>query len=81
MAADSSNLLGLYILVPVYFCFLFGAALWGMYRMKRHKAKLKSDGDSPEDSLTRHYLGGRSFGPVLTAGTMFASFFSGCECV
>lgn len=33
--------------------------------------------DSSEDVLTAHYLGGRSFGPWLTLGTMFASLFSG----
>jgi solute:Na+ symporter, SSS family len=27
--------------------------------------------------LTAHYLGGRDFGPLLTAGTLFASLFSG----
>jgi Na+/proline symporter len=27
--------------------------------------------------LTAHYLGGRDFGPLLTAGTVFASLFSG----
>lgn len=30
-----------------------------------------------EDALTTHYLGGRSFGPVVLFGTMFASLFSG----
>ncbi|EJK71773.1 hypothetical protein THAOC_06754 [Thalassiosira oceanica] len=29
------------------------------------------------DMLTGHYLGGRSFGPLLIAGTIFASIFSG----
>lgn len=29
------------------------------------------------DVLTAHYLGGRSFGPWLSLGTMFASMFSG----
>jgi sodium/proline symporter len=29
------------------------------------------------DALSAHYLGGRSFGPLMTAGTMFASLFSG----
>ncbi|CAB9503729.1 Sodium/proline symporter [Seminavis robusta] len=29
------------------------------------------------DILYSHYLGGRSLGPVLTTGTIFASFFSG----
>lgn len=30
-----------------------------------------------EDALTAHYLGGRSFGPLVLFGTMFASLFSG----
>jgi sodium/proline symporter len=29
------------------------------------------------DHLSAHYLGGRSFGPIITAGTIFASLFSG----
>jgi hypothetical protein len=27
--------------------------------------------------LSAHYLGGRDFGPILTAGTLYASLFSG----
>ena len=30
-----------------------------------------------QKKLTAHYLGGRDFGPLLTAGTLFASLFSG----
>lgn len=29
------------------------------------------------DKLAAHYLGGRDFGPLLTAGSLFASLFSG----
>ena len=29
------------------------------------------------DTLSAHYLGGQTFGPFLTAGTTFASIFSG----
>ena len=29
------------------------------------------------DTLSSHYLGGRDLGPILTTGTIFASFFSG----
>ena len=33
--------------------------------------------DKTADKLSAHYLGGRQFGPLLTAGTTFASLFSG----
>lgn len=33
--------------------------------------------DDVADKLSSHYLGGRDFGPLLTAGTLFASLFSG----
>ena len=36
---------------------------------------MKKDGTN--DHLSAHYLGGRSFGPIVSAGTVFASFFSG----
>ena len=29
------------------------------------------------DKLSAHYLAGRAIGPVLTTGTVFASFYSG----
>ena len=73
---DSSDLIGLYIAIPLYFCFLLGAAVWGMLRIRRQKAAMAEEGVK-EDNLTVHYLGGRSFNGFLTAGTMFASFFSG----
>eukprot|EP00985_Skeletonema_marinoi_P019397 scaffold11114_cov158-Skeletonema_marinoi.AAC.5 len=37
----------------------------------------KLEHKSSEDVLTAHYLGGRSFGPIVSMGTMFASVFSG----
>lgn len=63
--------LGLYIAVPVYFVFLTLCAIWA-YRRVNGLAH-----DRVEDQLEAHYLGGRSFGAILTAGTVFASFFSG----
>ena len=84
---DSSDLIGLYIAIPLYFCFLLGAAVWGMLRIRRQKADLAArEGGAAEENLTVHYLGGRSFNGILTAGTMFASFFSGyselaCTCI
>jgi sodium/proline symporter len=60
---------GLYISIPLYFVLLFCVAYWGYIRTKYLKTK--------SDELSAHYLGGRSFGPLLSAGTMFASQFSG----
>lgn len=62
---------GLYITVPVYFVFLGLAAFWAYRRMERMKH------DEVADKLSSHYLGGRDFGPFMTAGTLFASLFSG----
>lgn len=62
---------GLYITVPVYFVLLVGAAYWAYRRMENMKH------DEVTDTLSSHYLGGRDFGPLLTAGTLFASLFSG----
>lgn len=33
--------------------------------------------EGTNDALTTHYLAGRSFGPVVMSGTLFASLFSG----
>ena len=61
----------LYVAIPLYFCLLAGSALWAHRRMER----MEHDGLS--DKLSSHYLGGQSFGPLLTMGTVFASLFSG----
>ena len=61
----------LYVVIPLYFVMLAGCAAWAYKRMER----MNHDGVS--DKLSSHYLGGRSFGPLLTAGTVFASLFSG----
>lgn len=68
---SADNQLGLYIALPVYFVLLIGCAVWAYIRVDR----IKKEGIS--DHLSAHYLGGRSFGPLLSAGTVFASFFSG----
>lgn len=60
---------GLYVAIPIYFVLLASVAYWGWRRTNTLK-------DS-NDALSAHYLGGRSFGPLMTAGTMFASLFSG----
>jgi len=67
----SEKLLGLYIAIPVYFAGMAAIAVWAHYHMKR----LEQGGKA--DALAAHYLGGRGFGPFVTAGTMFASLFSG----
>ena len=68
---SSENRDWLYIAIPIYFAVLAACAAWAYKRME----KMKHDGMS--DQLSSHYLGGRSFGPLLTAGTVFASLFSG----
>lgn len=68
---SSSNLTALYITVPGYFAVLSGCAALAYFRMQQLKH------DSVQDALNSHYLGGRSFGGLVTAGTLFASLFSG----
>lgn len=63
--------LGLYITIPLYFVMLGCVAFWAY----RKNQKMKKEGVN--DALSAHYLGGRSFGPFIMAGTMFASLFSG----
>mmetsp|Transcript_5352 Transcript_5352/g.8452 ORF Transcript_5352/g.8452 Transcript_5352/m.8452 type:complete len:135 (-) Transcript_5352:15-419(-) len=65
------HLTGLYVTIPVYFCFLGLATYWAYRRMGRMSH------EGVNDKLSAHYLGGRDFGPLMTAGTMFASLFSG----
>ena len=62
---------GLIVAVPIFLCINIAMAVIGARWMSRLSH------DSSEDVLTAHYLGGRSFGPWLTLGTMFASLFSG----
>lgn len=63
--------MGLYISIPVYFVLLLGCAYWARKKME------KMEHDKVSDKLQAHYLGGRLFGPVIIAGTLFASLFSG----
>jgi Na+/proline symporter len=62
---------GLLVAVPIYFLLLAGCAYWAHRRMER------MEHDKVADKLSAHYLGGRDFGPLMTAGTIFASLFSG----
>eukprot|EP00934_Nitzschia_sp_Nitz4_P000001 Nitzschia sp. Nitz4//NODE_159_length_47236_cov_74.723851//36053//38332//NITZ4_additional_000014-RA//-1//CDS//3329531761//1//frame0 len=68
---SSENRTGLYVSVPVYFVLLAGAAFWAYRKMEN------MEHNQTADKLAAHYLGGRDFGPLLTAGTLFASLFSG----
>jgi hypothetical protein len=63
--------LGLIVAVPIFLCINIAMAVIGARWMNRLSH------NSSEDVLTAHYLGGRSFGPWLTLGTMFASLYSG----
>ena len=71
MALSEEHMIGLYIAIPIYFALLCGASYWAHRRMER---LVHND---ISDTLSAHYLGGRTFGRLLTAGTTFASIFSG----
>ncbi|KAL7547136.1 hypothetical protein ACHAWF_010458 [Thalassiosira exigua] len=71
MSTPSSVHAGLYVSIPIYFSLLGCSALWA------HKRMEKMDHDKVSDKLQAHYLGGRLFGPAITAGTLFTSMFSG----
>lgn len=75
MILDRNNLIGLYITIPLYFCILGGACVVAYTRNKRLSSN--STAGVGNDALSQHYLANRSFGPLLTAGTLFASIFSG----
>lgn len=68
---SEENRTGLYVTIPLYFCIL-GLATYYAHRKMKHMAN-----EGMNDQMSAHYLGGRSFGPLVTAGTMFASQFSG----
>ena len=68
---SEENRMGLYIAIPVYFVLLLGCAFWARRKMEQMQH------DHVADKLSAHYLGGRRFGPIITAGTLFASLFSG----
>ncbi|CAJ1951662.1 unnamed protein product [Cylindrotheca closterium] len=53
-----------------YSVILVGIGVWAYKREKALKA-------AHQDEMTAHYLGGRSFGPIMTAATVFASLFNG----
>ena len=59
---------GLMIAIPIFLAVNAGLAYIGGRWMNKLSHK------SSEDVLTAHYLGGRSFGPWLTVGTMVGIF-------
>jgi sodium/proline symporter len=65
---------GLYVTIPIYFVLLLGCAIWANRTNRRQALR---NGATVADTLSSHYLGGRSMGPILTTGSIFASFFSG----
>lgn len=75
MIGTSSPSRGLYVTIPLYFCVLFCCALWAHRRNAEESQGVGGEGGA--DRLSSHYLGGRKLGPILTTGTIFASFFSG----
>jgi sodium/proline symporter len=65
------HITGLYVVVTIYFVVIALCAYWG------HTRQIQLSHSGVSDKLTSHYLGGRSIGPLLTTGTIFASFYSG----
>lgn len=68
---SQENRLGLYVAIPLYF------AILGIAAILSHKRVKQMERNAQTDQLSAHYLGGRSFGPIVIAGTIFASQFSG----
>jgi Na+/proline symporter len=64
---SADNRKGVFVTIPLYFVMLACCVAWARRREKQSSA----------DHLSSHYLGGRQLGPFLTAGTIFASFYSG----
>ena len=56
--------IGLMLAVPIFLLINAVLAYFGGRMMSKMQHK------SSEDILTAHYLGGRSFGPLLSIGTM-----------
>lgn len=59
----------MFSIIPLYALLLAVVAFWGYSRTKAISERT--------DPLSAHYLGGRTFGPVYIAGTLFASLYSG----
>ena len=65
---SADNRTGLYATIPIYFALLGGCAYYAHRRIAHVPDSQK---------VTAHYLGERDFGWLITAGTFFASLFSG----
>ena len=76
MTLDSNNITGLYVSIAVYFSLIAVAAVFAFYRVRTHRKQSEAVGQH-DDVIEAHYLGNRNFGPWLTTGSLFASFFSG----
>lgn len=75
---SSEQQAGLYVTIPLYFLVLAGCALWANRRNRKEvEESLNGNGHHHTDQLSSHYLGGRNIGPILSSGTIFASFYSG----
>jgi len=72
---SADNRTGLYVAIPLYFVVLGACAYWA----RRRSVQLTHDGhhEGARGAISVHYLGGRDFGWLVTAGTFFASLFSG----
>ena len=68
---DTEHRNGLMVTIPLYFVLVGICAFWANSKQRQ----MTSLGVS--DKLSSHYLGGRLLGPILTTGTIFASFYSG----
>jgi len=66
---EAEHRLGLYIAIPLYFAMLIVCALWAYKRME------KQNSVGMTDHLYNQYIGGRDFGVILTAGSVYASLF------
>jgi hypothetical protein len=63
---SEESLIGLYLSLIVYFGILLGSAIWAYRRTER-----MTRGKDGMDPLSSHYLGGRTFGPLLMSGMSY----------
>jgi hypothetical protein len=69
MSLNSDNTVGLYIAVAIYFSLLAVASVVA-YRWKKYSSGSKP-AESQSDAIEGHFLADRSFGWLVTAGTVF----------
>jgi hypothetical protein len=69
MSLNSDYTLGLYIAIVIYFLLLAAASIVA-YRWKQHSSKSKTVACT-NDAIEGHFLADRSFGWLVTAGTVF----------